>query len=198
MAISVASNLFFAAVILHRPSSSSREQDPKLAPPKPKPVPKGASAAKQTLVPSRVYVPILLSHLTILISPTVAAPDSRWFLPNLLIMHLLLVVPLLNLTAPSVRTKSSIPAHTFYFLLAALALVPRAQTYLSLSKLSLSGPGLPEGLWSTLHEHPAQSSIGYDIVWTTISFAIYCATRSGITGGMLGLISPGLALYLDE
>ncbi|KAF8603185.1 hypothetical protein BDV93DRAFT_523538 [Ceratobasidium sp. AG-I] len=197
VAISVASNLFFAAVILNRPTSSC-ERGSKPAPHKPKPALEGTSTSKQTLVPSRVYVPIFLSHLTILISPLVAGPDSRWFLPNLLIMHLLLIVPLLNLTAPPVRTRSSISTHTFYIILAALAFVPRAQTYLSLSELGFSGAGLLQGLWSTLHEHPAQSSIGYDVVWTTISFAIYCATQSGMTGGILGLVSPGLALYLAD
>lgn len=197
VAISVASNLFFAAVVLHRPTSSD-EQDSKPALHKPKPALEQTSTSKQTLVPLRVYVPILLSHLTILVSPTVAVPDSRWFLPNLLVMHLLLVIPLLNLTAPPVPTRFSISSHTFYLLLAALALVPRAQTLLSLSKLGYSNSGLLQGLWSTLHEHPAQSSIGYDVVWTTISFAIYCMTRGGMIGGMLGLTSPGLALYLDD
>lgn len=195
VAISVASNLFFVAVVLRRASS---EQNSKPVSPKRSREPVG----QQILIPAGVYVPILLSHLTVLISPAVARPDSRLFLPNLLVMHLLIILPLLGsyTKLPPTQIKSGIPARTFYLLLAALALVPRAQTYLALSGplAELGVSGLIQGLWTTLHEHPAQSSIGYDIVWTTISFATYCAANKGFTNGMLGLVSPGLGLYLDN
>jgi hypothetical protein len=181
VAISVASNLFFAAVILCKDATPGRSSK--------------SPTGTKTRVPPGVCVPILLSHLTILLSPTVARPDSRWFLPNLLTMHLLIVLPLLT-TPPANQTRSDesgISLGTFYLLLASLALVPRAQTYLSipLSELSVSN------LLTTLYSHPAQSSIGFDVVWTTGSFAVYCALVGGPVLGLVALVSPGLALYLD-
>ncbi|KAH7330595.1 hypothetical protein B0J17DRAFT_678732 [Rhizoctonia solani] len=182
VAISVASNLFFAAIVLYDDSPSERKSKMK-------------SPQRTALVPVGVYLPILLSHLTILLSPTVAHPDSKWFLPNLLTMHLLIVFPLLNLGSPTTH-RSSLSLGTFYVTLAALALIPRAQTYLSLPYQDLSS--LARQLWATLYSHPAQASIGFDVVWTTASFAVYCAAVGGLGHGLLGLVSPGLALFLDS
>jgi hypothetical protein len=132
--------------------------------------------------------------LTILLSPSVAQPDSKWFLPNLLTMHFLIVLPLFN-TLPTTTNRSGLSLGTFYIVLAGLALIPRAQTYLSLPYQDLSS--LVRQLIDTLYSHPAQGSIGFDVVWTTASFAVYCAVVGGIGLGLLGLVSPGLALYLD-
>ncbi|KAG9079906.1 hypothetical protein FS749_008189 [Ceratobasidium sp. UAMH 11750] len=183
VAISVATNLFFAAVLLA-------------------PVQAATDKEKHPLrIPPRVYIPVLLSHMTVLISPTVAHPSSGWFLPNLLTMHALIVLPLIgvpHIPIPLPSTNSDTKAicpdvdpKTFYLFLAALALVPRAQTYLSLLHSNRNALGLIQDLWATLHEHPAQSSIGYDVIWTTVSFAAYCSSA-------LGIVSPGLALYLDD
>ncbi|KEP49277.1 putative alpha-1,2-mannosyltransferase [Rhizoctonia solani 123E] len=179
VAISVASNLFFAALVVHDNSPSGQKSKSK----------------SPALIPARVYIPILLSHLTILLSPTVAQPDSNWFFPNLLTMHLLIVLPLLNLRLPT-TTQGTITLRTFYLVLATLALIPRAQTYLSLPYQDVSS--LARELWAALYSHPAQSSIGLDVVWTTASFAVYCAVAGGLGLGLLGLVSPGLALYLDS
>jgi hypothetical protein len=195
VAISVASNLFFAAVVLRRASSLERDS---------KQPPSIRGRRPQALVPPGAYIPILLSHLTVMISPTVAHPSSNWFLPNLLTMHLLIVLPLLMTPSENATPNpnpSSMSAQTLYLLLAALALVPRAQTYRSLAVLDQSFSGLAQGLWATLHEHAAQSSIGYDVVWTTASFAGYCAIAGldlAVSKGALGVVSPGLALYLDD
>ncbi|QRW05825.1 hypothetical protein RhiLY_04824 [Ceratobasidium sp. AG-Ba] len=121
-------------------------------------------------------------------------------------MHALIVLPLIKIPytqprtpRPSADTEPShfaadVDSQTFYLCLAALALVPRAQTYFSLQTFSVSE------LWRTLHEHPAQSSIGYDVLWTTASLAAYCALGgpSSVRKGILGMVSPGLALYLDD
>ncbi|CAE6450648.1 unnamed protein product [Rhizoctonia solani] len=181
VAISVASNLFFAAIMLHDDLPSERKS-------------KSRSPSRTTQVPAGVYLPIFLSHLTILLSPAVAQPGSEWFLPNLLTMHLLIVLPLFN-TRSTATNRSGLNLGTFYIVLAALALIPRAQTYLSLPYQDLSS--LARRLLETLYSHPAQGSIGFDVVWTTASFAVYCAVVGGLGLGLLGLVSPGLALYLD-
>ncbi|KAJ1310688.1 hypothetical protein OPQ81_009214 [Rhizoctonia solani] len=183
VAISVASNLFFAAIILYDDSLSESKSKSKL---------KLKPPSRTTAIPAGVYLPILLSHLTILLSPTVA--HSKWFLPNLLTMHLLIVLPLLNLHS-STTNRSSISLGTFYLILANLAFILRAQTYLSLPYQGLSS--LARQFLTTLYSHPAQSSIGFDVVWTTASFAVYCVLVGGLGLGILGLVSPGLALYLD-
>lgn len=182
VAISVASNLFFIATILHGSSTS-------------RPPP-------STRVPPRVYTPVLLSHLTILLCPRVARPDSRWFLPNLLAMHLLIVLPLVkNLPSNQIKANSCLSVGSLYLILASLSLVPRAQTYFALSPsiAELGISGLVRELVATLYSHPAQSSIGFDVVWTTLSFMVYCAVsgRSALLG-LVALVSPGLALYLDS
>lgn len=185
VAISVACNLFFVAIVLHEePNDASSKRASK-------PSSSTERTSSRTLVPPRVYVPILLSHLTILLAPFVSQPDSPWFLPNLLVMHTLIVIPLLS-TKPS---RTGLPQGTFYLALASLALIPRAQTYFSLRSLNISS--LAQGLLNTLYSHPAQSSIGFDVVWTTASFAVYCAAIGGAALGLVGFISPGLALYLD-
>ncbi|CUA71394.1 hypothetical protein RSOLAG22IIIB_04609 [Rhizoctonia solani] len=181
VAISVASNLFFAALVLHDSPSEQKS--------------KSKSPSHTVPVPARVYLPILLSHLTILLSPTVAQPDSKWFLPNLLTMHLLIVLPLVLARSPT-TSQNNPSLCTFYLILAALALVPRAQTYLSFPYQDI--PSLARQLWATLYSHPAQSSIGFDVVWTTASFGVYCAMVGGLGLGLVGLVSPGLALYLDS
>jgi hypothetical protein len=33
--------------------------------------------------------------------------------------------------------------------------------------------GFAASAWETLHSHPAQSSIGWDVIWTTLSFAAW-------------------------
>ncbi|ELU40796.1 hypothetical protein AG1IA_05168 [Rhizoctonia solani AG-1 IA] len=183
VAISVATNIFFAAVILYDDLPSERKS-------------KSRPPSRTTQVPAGVYLPIFLSHLTILLSPSVAQPDCKWFLPNLLTMHLLIVLPLFNVRyRPVTENRSSLSLGTFYIVLAALAFIPRAQTYLSLPYQDLSS--LVPQLLETLYSHPAQGSIGFDVVWTTASFTLYCAVAGGLGLGLLGLVSPGLALYLD-
>jgi len=43
--------------------------------------------------------------------------------------------------------------------------------------------------WETLYSHPAQSSIGWDVIWTTASFLIWEFMRPGDKRWTVGLTS---------
>lgn len=213
VAISVASNLFYLALARSHPSKY------------------------QNRVTAFVSVPLLLSLFTIVISPHT---DTRTFLPNLLVMHSLLVVPLLvssplssakrprTIQLGKLITLLSISAALLRFrtdIVAAFAVAGRSPP--SLSSFLPSSPLLPDTpspsplhtviyffrslfrpipaflstpvsdftsaftgfiaaalaeVWGTLHAHPAQSSIGWDVVWTSVSLGAWVLS-GGTTGG---------------
>jgi hypothetical protein len=186
VAISVASNLFYLAVLLHAPlaASSSPSWDSK-------------QAHHSPVI--TVWLPILFSLRTIYETP--AASGTNHFLPNLLIMHALLIIPLV------VKTTSSSPFSTWsstkhlYAATVAVSFYIRARTVLPL--VSTAGPPfipsidhikkLADSLIETLYLHPAQSSIGFDVVWTTISFLTWCLlephTKKGVLRRIIGTLS---------
>jgi len=139
---------------------------------------------------------------TIWNSPSVVG--TEWFLPNLLVMHALLVLPLLSSASPRLQPKLlSIPAQPLYIILGALSLLIHSQTlvstpyFLDAVRAPLSvAPHFIKNLWSTLHSHPANSSIGYDVIWTTVSYIIWVASgEDGIKKPVsaLGVVANGLA-----
>ncbi|KIJ45054.1 hypothetical protein M422DRAFT_75141 [Sphaerobolus stellatus SS14] len=146
----------------------------------------------QKQLPLSLTVPVLLSFLTISLSPYTTELS---FLPNLLIMHALLIVPLVP---PFSRIRSSplSPKTTsFYTLVALLALLLRIRT-LSKTLYFLQVTSSPFFSWrhprdaivilwnapgvlfgaalGMLHSHPAQASIGWDIIWTSIGWLCWC------------------------
>lgn len=163
VAISVASNLFYLAVTLSQPSAPSKS-------------PSGISRAHPVL-----WISVIVSLITIGISPFTS---ERTFLPNLLIMHALLVVPLLS-SRPSVTrsapSRFSIRLSTLYSLVLAAAFAIRLRTTLTAVNSLRTGDqscyGFLVAAWDILHSHPAQSSIGWDVVWTTISFVAWISLR---------------------
>ncbi len=150
VAISVAANLFYLAILL-----SPQYSNPK---------PRGAA-------PYVLWLPVLCSLLNVFISPFT---KEETFLPNLLVMHAVLILPLL---LPLAGRSLSISYSSLYSIILISAVVMRLKTtYLAISEtdfLSFLASTL-----ETLHSHPAQSSIGYDVVWTTISFVAW--VRLGI------------------
>ncbi|KAH9053110.1 hypothetical protein EDB87DRAFT_1653824 [Lactarius vividus] len=143
VAISVATNLFFLALV---PPAKEK---------------KAASS-----VPLVLWLSVLASLVTVMLVPHSLQHD--YFLSNLLVMHALLVLPLLPLpTSSTVRLR--MPARTVYWLVALLSAATRVRT-VTMSGSLTAGPGT---LWAVLKSHPAQSSIGWDIVWTTISVLIW-------------------------
>lgn len=158
VAISVASNLFYLAICLSTPRSRSEKSNSSL------------------LAPPALWLSVLLSLITVGISPFTS---ERTFLPNLLIMHALLFVPFISNPTPHSAGKNgfSIKVRTLYGITTVLVLFLRLRTILSaLSYIPREAKNLKMVVvmaWSVLHSHPAQSSIGWDVVWTTISFFVW-------------------------
>lgn len=177
VAISVASNLFYLAVLLHAPTSSGTRQ---------------ASHAPVITV----WLPILYSLRTIYDTP--AASGTSYFLPNLLIMHALLIIPLVAKTSPALPAWSS--TRHLYAVAVAVSLYIRGRTLLPLIPPSGSSliPSvdnintLLDSLIGTLYSHPAQSSIGFDVVWTTVSFLAWCLFDPNQEKGILTKIIGAL------
>ena len=157
VAISVASNLFFLAL-------------PRKAEMKP------CASARKT-VPPVLWLSVLASLLTVFLVPH--SLRHNYFLSNLLIMHALLVIPLLRPVTSGRIGRLHIRTRTLYQLITLLAVIARLRTALSTNGLQmLSGRST---LWAVLTSHPAQASIGWDVVWTTISFLWWIAP-STVTG----------------
>lgn len=176
VAISVASNLFYLALIIstsHPPNSTKRRRSPLFAPP-------------------ALWMSILISHCAVIASPFTS---DRTFLPNLLVMHALLIIPLLLSTPTETNTRPSMSIRSLYLTAALLSLGTRARTTLSLESL-LNPTSFIQLAWSTLHSHPAQASIGWDVIYTTVSFVawIACTSPKGIpfaTLSTIPLVSAG-------
>lgn len=157
VAISVASNLFYIALLSARP--------------KPRP-------EANVAVPAKLWIPIFLSMATIPISPFT---DDKTFLPNLLVMHVLIVLPLFSIS-PLKTTKSGFTLGFFYLAIFLCSIPIRSSTVLNAASALPQSDQSPYALfraaWSILHSHPAQSSIGWDVVWTTVSFVLWKVVSS--------------------
>ncbi|KAJ3712844.1 hypothetical protein C8R42DRAFT_305661 [Lentinula raphanica] len=164
VAISVASNLFYVALSL----STSR------------------STRKTGAASPVLWLSILLSLLAVSYTPFT---NERSFLPNLLIMHSLAAVPLLfgrhldNSPVP----RFSLSFTSLYLLVCVMTALIHTWSSLVLYQSS-DGPFLA-ALWRTLYSHPAQSSIGWDIIWTTASFMVWALTTTA-THRIALLVTP--------
>ncbi|KAA1476321.1 hypothetical protein DENSPDRAFT_867255 [Dentipellis sp. KUC8613] len=208
VAISVASCLFYLALLLFpRPKLSPSPSTPK----SPSKRPTAATIPTRRLpLPPTTYLPVLLSTLLTMLLPP--ALTHGLFLPILLAIHILLVLPLLPLPQHphprlALRTRT---LHALLLLLALLARILTSRAVLHTSALSLahtsapplahtSAPPLahtsalarvPGELWATLHAHPAQASIGWDVVWTTLAFAVWA--RAWAAPALAALVSVGV------
>ncbi|KAJ7703800.1 hypothetical protein B0H16DRAFT_1829365 [Mycena metata] len=163
IAISIASNLFYLALVLA---------------PRP-PSPSSSHGLSSFPAPVALWLPVLLSLGTVAMSPFTS---ERSFLPNLLLLHaliiLLLLVPdrLFPLAQASAETKShfGISLKTLYIVVFGAALVLHARaTGQAAGDPPVSVKDLALNAWDVLHSHPAQSSIGWDVIWTSISFVVW-------------------------
>lgn len=173
VAISVAQNLFFAALSLaprsKRPVTANTPDD--LA---------GPARTSDTHASWTLILSVLTSLFTVGVSPRVIS--TPYFLPNLLLMHVLLILPLV----PLPTRISSLSLGRLYTYTAIIPLRLRLPTYTTL----LAGRELsPEGLrawlpemfntaYTTLFAHPAQSSIGYDVLFASLSFIVWMALEN--------------------
>jgi hypothetical protein len=174
VAVSVASNLFYLALILSGP-------------------PLARSHTRIRTIPPLTWICVHLSLVNVALTPYTS---EQTFLPNLLAMHVLLILPLIpspthsstSLTAP---TRFSVSLRKFYYALTLFGIALRGRTtFVALSSIShLGEKEMWSALWETLHSHPAQSSIGWDAVWVTIGFLVWSiqGTRESWFGSGLGL-----------
>jgi hypothetical protein len=179
VAISVASNLFYLALVFSEPSVSSR---------------RNLSLNKPVSI--RLVVSVLLSLVTVALSPF-TSPNT--FLPNLLVMHVLLFVPLIS-TSPSPETSPapfSVNLNTLYRIIhLACAGIHIRTVIVAIGSLQASSksPDIFKEAFTILYSHPAQSSIGWDIIWTSLSFIVWILLKPH-DSGMLNKYY-GIAIYL--
>ncbi|KAJ7661245.1 hypothetical protein B0H17DRAFT_1094345 [Mycena rosella] len=158
VAISVASNLFYLSLVL-------------AAPPPP------SSRLSGLRAPPALWIPVLISLGAVASSPFT---DQRTFLPNLLLMHSLIVVPLLVPDTLFWKSRFSMGTPTLYVgvFVAALAMHTRATSH-ALGDPAVSAPEFARNAWRVLHSHPAQASISWDVIWTSISFVVWLVLQPG-------------------
>ncbi|KAF8225321.1 hypothetical protein L208DRAFT_1368328 [Tricholoma matsutake] len=162
VAISVASNLFYLALFLSSSTLPPSSRHPNFP---------------LKTAPLSVVLPVLTSLLIIAVLPFT---NERTFLPNLLLMHGLLVVPLFPSSYTATSTRFSINIRTLYILITVIALALRTKTIqFALGSLPPTS-GVADlsrvfnmAVHDTLYSHPAQSSIGWDVVWTTGSLVVW-------------------------
>ncbi|KAF9006798.1 hypothetical protein BDZ89DRAFT_1095413 [Hymenopellis radicata] len=164
VAISVASSLFYLAIILSPRQRGYKPLEPSLAPPV-------------------LWVSTFIALACVFRSPYT---DESAFLLNLLVMHGLIVVPLFFVN--SAKMAFWIPVESLYGMYLLAAVTMRIKTTAAAWESSGSGAKFLMDAWSTLHSHPAQSSIGYDVVWTTMSFMAWSILEGG--GVMASLLAP--------
>ena len=161
VAISVASNLFYLALVLSEPSLSSRRN----------------LTLKQT-VSFRLVVSVLLSLVTVASSPFTS---PKTFLPNLLVMHVLLFVPLISITTTSSFSEASFSVNLnmlYRIIQLACAGIHVRTVIAAIGSIQTSSKSAASDIifkeaWTTLYSHPAQSSIGWDVIWTSLSFIVW-------------------------
>lgn len=187
VAISFAQNLFYATVLVSQRSSTRAKDedkdddgfDPAWSPP--------------------IYLevlPIVISLVSTVMVPTVA--HTKYFMALLLVPHLLLFVP--ATLCPSRNAESTQPPTpggekeklrryiAFFQVFTAVCLVMQAHsTYLAMENLGTNSYGsLSQSLLSTIHEHPAVSSVSWDVIFCTVSAIAWTVLNVGSPSQMLG------------
>ncbi|KAI0791900.1 hypothetical protein C8Q75DRAFT_715126 [Abortiporus biennis] len=162
VAVAVAANLFFLALTV--------------APPIPKE--KETKDYFQRL-PLRIWLPVTLAIGSVVLNPYT---DKTTFLPNLLVMHALIFIPILPIwnVTPSVFTLSRT---LFMWIIALVAFSIHTgsfnDVFMGLQPASLTNFAVHQ--WSVLHSNPAQASIGWDVIWATISYSAWLLTSPKAT-----------------
>jgi len=164
VAISIAANLFYLAIFLSAPSTPRNDRLSRSASPK-------------------IWLSVLLSLATIALSPFTS---RQTFLPNLLVMHVLLFVPLISGSERGSKQKPgrySMDTSTLYRLVCIIALGIRARTtvaaiaFLNLDWTKASLSAVVSAIWDTLYSNPAQSSLGWEVIWNSVSFIAFIIAR---------------------
>lgn len=164
VAISVASSLFFAVMLSYKPATNKEPSDKLL----------------WTLVGSTVG-----GIVTVIISPYVASNSA--FMPNLLVMHILLVFPLASKKLIPLPAFSSIKTPVYIMVLYLFAAGANFSIYVNqwiecLSVLKVHSNNFVYDairmVFVTFFNHPAQSSISSDIVCMQLISMAWMLTHS--------------------
>ncbi|BGP15650.1 hypothetical protein JCM10213_005119 [Rhodosporidiobolus nylandii] len=191
VAVSFAQSLFFAAVALAPPVK------PAAAPATP------AQGRLPTSPNSKLtwwlLFAVIAGNASVAFTPRTLY--SSFFLPNLLLMHAVLLAPLVipdRKTAPMALSR-------FYLNISLVVIRFRAPTVLEIlgkdTPFSFAAvvPRIPELLkaqWDTLNEHPAQQSIGWDVVFASISALVYLVWSSRQPARPAERVSPAILALL--
>ncbi|KAG8864317.1 hypothetical protein FRB96_006139 [Tulasnella sp. 330] len=127
---------------------------------------------KERTIPLFVCACVLLSLGTVALSPWVM--ETELYLTNLLVMHGLLILPFLPIRLNKSSSRVG-PAEMFTIVMS----VSGALRLLTTARMAAASSGAIPPVWSFLHEHPAKSSIGWDILWTTVSMLVWRWTQEG-------------------
>lgn len=141
-----------------------------------------------------------LAMITVAIVPYTV--EDKTFLPNLLVMHVLITVPLMavsnTLPQPEVRQNSPAKIASFKSLYWAIAIVSAAMHVkhslpaLAASQYSLERFG--DQFWRTIYSYPAQSSISWDVVCTNGIWQLWSFIEIWRTRRQHSLLETGKAL----
>ena len=159
VAMSVAANLFYVALVLYNVPATA---------PTTKPSSKSPESA-----PLTIWLSVLTSLVTVVLSPY-TSPST--FLPNLLTMHTLIIIPLVF---PLTSSSSPKPSRNrpLYVFIAVVSIILHTRTtistFLSLPNGQRTLGGFGRNAVQTFFEHPAQTSISWDVVCTLVSFTIW-------------------------
>ncbi|KAJ7582537.1 hypothetical protein C8J56DRAFT_221925 [Mycena floridula] len=154
VAISVASNLFYIAILVS---------------PSPEPNDRPIILWARPLFASS----ILISLATIAATPFT---NDKTFLPNLFVMHALLVVPLLFSQPSQSKSRFSVAITNIYMFNFATSMLLRLKSTVE----AMPNSNFYALAWTTLHEHPAQSSIGWDVIYTSLSFIVWWSCQEQV------------------
>jgi hypothetical protein len=172
IAIAVAANLFFLALVLSSDESMRTPSTPTINGKKAIKS-KSKNTKRVKTVPPQVWISLLLLMLTVGISPYTS---QSTFLPNVVVMHVLMFVPLLPWGDNAQDSAFALSERTLYTIFGLLSLLMRIRTSWD------AGFILPffhlKDLWRVLRSHPAQSSVSWDVVWTSISFLVWAGLSS--------------------
>lgn len=153
VAISVASNLFCLSLVLLTSSKDQRHDETR--------TPKSP--------PAILWFSVLVALITVTRSPQTT---DKTFLLNLLTMHATIVLPLV---LP--MSRGPYETQTMYAVVGGISATLHTQTtlhaFVALPRDARSLLGFAKSAWTTIHSHPAQSSITWDVIWTFISFGIW-------------------------
>ncbi|KAH8148248.1 uncharacterized protein LAJ45_07700 [Morchella importuna] len=178
VSVSFASNLFFLTILLNEPSPSAPVEAPKLDP----------STVKAKRLPNWLYftvtVPLGLSYLCAYMTPKTF--DSSAFLPFLLVPHvLLLAIPIVfERLASSGELAIHIPANRWksfwkpqYRLCSLISVACHANAISQVTAHGMTVKDVVVGTLSALYEHPAVSSVGWDVIMMAVSVGTWVGVR---------------------